>query len=117
MPNTSGSLFINQSAIRAIIVAMTAGKGKLASGSASGERPDNPPLPGGGLAVHIGFSTHGGWLSALIRRVTHARVSHAFIVHHSAAFQAQMVLEASGHGFRAIAWRRFDADNRLIALY
>ncbi|HLU66692.1 MAG TPA: hypothetical protein VKZ63_10475, partial [Kofleriaceae bacterium] len=28
-----------------------------------------------------------------------------------------MVLEASGQGFRVLAWRRFDRENKLIAIY
>lgn len=91
----------------------TGAKGK----AASGHRPDNPELPAEGLGVHVGFSTTGGWLSRIIRRMTGSPVSHSFVVYHSAAFGKDMVLEASGHGFRVMAWRRFDTENKLVAMY
>lgn len=80
---------------------------------------DNPPLSdtGSGLAVHVGFSTTGGWLSRGIRRVTRSRVSHCIVVYRCEMFGQEMVLEASGSGFRLISWRRWDRVNRLIALY
>ena len=92
---------------------MTGAKGKAARGS----RPDNPELPAAGLGVHIGFSTTGGWLSRIIRRITGSPVSHSFVVYHSTAFGKDMVLEASGKGFRVMAWRRFDTENKLVAMY
>ena len=90
---------------------MSGGKGKAA------HRPDNAELPAPGLGVHIGFSTTGGWLSRIIRRMTGSPVSHSFVVYHSAAFGKDMVLEASGHGFRIMSWRRFDKENKLVAMY
>src|SRR5690606_1159112 len=52
-----------------------------------------------------------------IRAVLSARVSHCFVVYHSPVFGKDMVLEASGQGFRVLAWRRFDRENKLIAIY
>jgi len=92
---------------------VTGGKGK----AGRRRRPDNPELPAAGLGVHIGFSTTGGWLSRIIRRVTGSPVSHSFVVYHSAVFGKDMVLEASGHGFRIMAWQRFDTENKLVAMY
>jgi hypothetical protein len=89
----------------------SAGKGKTA------RTPDNPDLPAHGLGVHLGFSTTVGWLSRMIRRITGSPVSHSFVVYHSAAFGRDMVLEASGQGFRVMAWRRFDKENKLVAVY
>ena len=90
---------------------MSGGKGKAA------HRPDNAELPAPGLGVHVGFSTTGGWLSRIIRRMTGSPVSHSFVVYHSAVFGKDMVLEASGHGFRIMSWRRFDKENKLVAMY
>jgi hypothetical protein len=92
---------------------VTGAKGK----PAHGRIPDNPELPAAGLGVHIGFSTTGGWLSRIIRRVTGSPVSHSFVVYHSDTFGKDMVLEASGQGFRVMAWRRFDKENKLVAMY
>lgn len=92
---------------------VTGGKGKAARGA----RPDNPELPATGLGLHVGFSTTGGWLSRIIRRITGSPVSHCFVVYHSSAFGKDMVLEASGQGFRVMSWRRFDKENKLVAIY
>lgn len=84
------------------------------------QRPvSNPPLtsPEIGLGVHVGFSTTGGLLSRIIRFLTGSRISHCIVVHRSDVFAQEMVLEASGHGFRLLSWRRWDKANRLIALY
>jgi hypothetical protein len=70
-----------------------------------------------GFEVHIGFSTTGGPLSRLIRRLTGARVSHCFVVYPCTVFGGEMVLEASGNGFRVMSWRKFDRANRLVAVY
>jgi hypothetical protein len=84
-----------------------------------GTEPNNPPLsdPRAGLVVHVGFSTKGGWLSRGIRFMTRSHVSHCFVVYQCDIFGQEMVLEASGVGFRIISWRRWDRANRLIALY
>jgi|SRR5688572_25271971 hypothetical protein len=81
---------------------------------------DNPPLTSSettGLAVHVGFSTTGGWLSRMIRRLTGSKVSHCIVVYRSDVFGQEMVLEACGNGFRMISWRRWDRANKLVALY
>src|SRR6266545_2827997 len=79
----------------------------------------NPPLSpeDSGLVVHVGFSTTGHLLSRLVRRFTRSRVSHCVVVYKSQVFAQEMVLEASGKGYRIVAWRRWDSSNRLIALY
>src|SRR6185503_7928430 len=89
----------------------------VSGGKGKAGRPDNAELPAAGLGVHIGFSTTGGWLSRIIRRITGSPVSHSFVVYHSAVFGKDMVLEASGHGFRIMAWQRFDKENKLVAMY
>jgi hypothetical protein len=86
-------------------------------GKKRGECRDNAELTAPGMGVHIGFSTTGGWLSRIIRKMTAAPVSHCFLVFHSEAFGKDMVLEASGRGFRMMSWRRFDRGNKLVAMY
>ena len=81
------------------------------------DSPDNAALDAAGIGVHIGFSTTGGVLSRIIRRITGATVSHSFIAYRCATFADDMVLEASGNGFRMLAWRRFDKENKLVAMY
>ena len=79
---------------------------------------DGPALvTADGFPIHIGFSTTSGLLSRLIRWGTGARVSHCFIVYRCGVFGSDMVLEASGSGFRVMAWNKFDRGNRLIAVY
>ncbi len=79
---------------------------------------DGPPLAAiDGFPIHIGFSTTTGLLSRLIRWGTGARVSHCFIVYRCGVFGSDMVLEASGAGFRVMAWNKFDRANKLIAVY
>jgi hypothetical protein len=67
--------------------------------------------------IHIGFSTTSGTLSRLIRWFTNAPISHCFIVYKCGVFGGEMVLEASGSGFRVLAWRTFDRANKLVAVY
>ncbi|HUS64208.1 MAG TPA: hypothetical protein VMZ28_06680 [Kofleriaceae bacterium] len=81
------------------------------------DAPDNAALEAVGLGVHIGFSTTGGLLSRIIRRITSAPVSHSFIAYRCQSFGEDMVLEASGQGFRLMAWKRFDKENKLVAMY
>ena len=81
------------------------------------DAPDNAALEAAGLGVHIGFSTTGGLLSRIIRRITGAPVSHSFLAYRCQSFGEDMVLEASGAGFRLMAWRRFDKENKLVAMY
>lgn len=95
---------------------MIGGMGSAGKGKGAG-RPSNPELPAPGLGVHLGLSTTGSWLSGVIRRITGSPVSHAFLVYKSEAFGKDMVLEASGQGFRVMAWKRFDKQNKLVAMY
>jgi hypothetical protein len=67
--------------------------------------------------VHIGFSTTGGPISRIIRWVTATRASHCFIRYRCGTFGDEMVLEATGAGFRVMSWRRFDRANKLVAIY
>ena len=67
--------------------------------------------------VHVGFSTTGGPISRLIRWVTGVRASHCFIRYRCGTFADDMVLEATGAGFRVCSWRRFDRANKLVAMY
>lgn len=116
MPKTSGSVFINQSAIaRAMILSAPGTMARAAQKPA--DSPDNAALDAAGLGIHVGFSTTGGLLSRIIRRITGAPVSHCFIAYRCATFADDMVLEASGQGFRIMAWRRFDKENKLVAMY
>jgi hypothetical protein len=72
---------------------------------------------GAGFPIHIGFSTTTGVLSRLIRWATGAPVSHCFLVYQCGVFGSEMVLEASGAGFRVMAWNKFERANKLIAVY
>jgi hypothetical protein len=67
--------------------------------------------------IHIGFSTTTGLLSRLIRWFTNAPISHCFIVYKCDVFGGEMVLEATGAGFRVLTWRTFDRANKLVAVY
>ena len=87
------------------------------AGEQVGPAPVVPALDPDLFPVHIGFSTTTGPLSRLIRWATGARVSHCFIVYRCGVFGGDMVLEASGSGFRVMAWNRFDRTNKLIAVY
>ena len=91
----------------------------MTAGSAQTDEPQPPDAIdlAPTFAVHIGFSTTGGLLSRMIRAATGAPVSHCFIIYPSEVFGGPMVLEASGAGFRMIAWRKFDRHNKLVAVY
>jgi hypothetical protein len=68
--------------------------------------------------VLVGFSTPRAWnpLSALIRRMTHSRTSHAWMLVHDPIFERPLVLEAHSTGFRLVSLARFEKDNRIVAL-
>ncbi len=68
--------------------------------------------------VFVGFSTPRLWnpLSALIRAMTHSRVSHTFLLVEDPAFELRLVLEAHSTGFRLVSFTRFVKDNKVIAL-
>jgi len=68
--------------------------------------------------VFIGFSTPRLWnpLSALIRALTHSRVSHTFLLVEDPVFELRLVLEAHSTGFRLVSLTRFVKDNKIVAL-
>jgi hypothetical protein len=90
----------------------------LSGGQPEPDQPATDPVSlASTFAVHIGFSTTKGLLSRMIRAATGAPISHCFIVYPDALFGGEMVLEASGSGFRVMAWRKFDRANKLVAVY
>jgi hypothetical protein len=68
--------------------------------------------------VFVGFSTPRRWnpLSALIRRMTGSRASHAWLLVEDPAFELRLVLEAHSSGFRLVSFTRFVKDNVVVAL-
>jgi hypothetical protein len=74
-------------------------------------------VPVESFEVYVGFSTTGGPLSRLIRWSTGNAASHCFIRYRCGTFCDDMVLEATGAGFRVCSWRRFDRGNKLVAMY
>lgn len=97
---------------------MASGADGLTDSSAAAAEVVAPLVAAGAeFPIKIGFSTTTGPLSRLIRWATGAPVSHCFLVYHCGVFGAEMVLEASGAGFRVMAWSRFEKANKLIAVY
>jgi hypothetical protein len=68
--------------------------------------------------VHVGFSTPRLWnpVSALIRRMTRSRTSHAWLLVEDPLFQLRLVLEAHSTGFRLVSFTRFVRSNKVVAL-
>ena len=58
----------------------------MIAGQKPPDAPDNAALEAPGIGVHIGFSTTGGLLSRIIRRITGAPVSHCFVAYRCATF-------------------------------
>lgn len=71
-----------------------------------------------GRSTLLGFSTPRRFnpVSWLVRRVTGSECSHSFFLYWDDDFQCDMVLEAHEFGFRLITWKRFVANNRIVAL-
>ena len=78
-----------------------------------------PVVPGfdrrGGLGVTIGFSTTGKWMSAAIRWITGAKVSHAWIAYDDYTLGLRMVMQAEAWGFEVRPWKRWRRENKLVA--
>lgn len=69
------------------------------------------------MSVSVGFSyIKGNPLSWLIRVVTKAPCSHAFLVIDDSYFGVPMVLEADITGFSMTAYDRFKRSNTVVAL-
>lgn len=67
--------------------------------------------------VSVGFSTSTHLVSRIIRWFTDAPASHVWLTFNDPVFaDMQMVLEASGRGFRLVPFQTFLLHNRIIAV-
>lgn len=67
--------------------------------------------------ITVGFSTHPGLLSRLIRFVTRSRASHAWIVFDDRHFRVRFVLESTGKGFHLIPFERWGRSNAVVRTF
>lgn len=67
--------------------------------------------------VRVGFSTTNRFFSQIIRALTNAPVSHAFLVYRDVDFDRDMVMEAVGQGFRIVPFDKFQRHNKVVAVF
>lgn len=67
--------------------------------------------------VTIGFSTTNRIASRIIRWVTRAPCSHAWVAFYDSALGMRMVMQAEWWGFEVRPWVRWAHENRLVAEY
>jgi hypothetical protein len=74
---------------------------------------------GTSAAISIGFSKERGFLSWLIRKVTKAPCSHAFLILREdlTVFGKEMVIEASAFGVRMTSRERFTQRNTIVGVW
>ena len=65
--------------------------------------------------ITIGFSTTNKLASKIIRFVTRAPCSHAWLAYYDATLQSRMVMQAEAWGFEVRPWARWIRQNILIA--
>ena len=68
-------------------------------------------------SVWVGFSTTRKWQSAVIRWITRAPASHAWISFWDETLRQRLVLEAETVGYRAILWDRWVRKNKLVKAF
>lgn len=67
--------------------------------------------------MKIGFSTTNNWVSKIIRKMTHSKVSHAWIYFDNDSFFGfPLVLESTTEGFRIIPYEQFKKANIVVTL-
>jgi hypothetical protein len=69
------------------------------------------------MLASAGFSQDSSLISRIIRKLTGAPCSHAFLIVAVAEFGREMVLEASAFGIRMISLERFLSRNTLVARF
>jgi len=67
------------------------------------------------LNITIGFSTTNKWISRIIRWVTRAPCSHAWIAYDDDALGQRMVLQAELWGYEVRPWHRWKRQNIWVA--
>lgn len=68
--------------------------------------------------VFVGFSTPRSWnpVSALIRKMMKANLSHTWLLVEDPLFELRLVLEAHSTGFRLISFAEFVKENKVVKL-
>jgi len=69
----------------------------------------------GPIDITIGFSTTNKFMSRVIRFVTRAPCSHAWISFYDATLGMKMVMQAEWWGFELRPWKRWQKENTLVA--
>lgn len=69
------------------------------------------------LDVSVGFSTTNKISSRIIRWLTHAPCSHAWVAFYDETLEMRMVLQAEWWGFELRPWARWVKENILVAEY
>jgi len=67
------------------------------------------------IAITVGFSTTGKFMSRVIRWVTGARCSHAWISFYDETLEMKMVMQAEWWGYEIRPWHRWISENILVA--
>lgn len=67
------------------------------------------------VGVTVGFSTTRKLASRVIRWVTRAPCSHAWIAFHDATLETRLVMQAEAWGFEVRPWARWRRENLLVA--
>jgi len=65
--------------------------------------------------ITIGFSTTGKFMSRVIRFVTGAKCSHAWISFYDETLGSKMVMQAEWWGYEIRPWHRWLSENILVA--
>jgi len=69
------------------------------------------------VSITVGFSTHGGLLSWLIRKATRSPASHAWILYDDPTFGERMVLESTALGFHLSPFDGWSHHNRVVEVF
>ena len=69
----------------------------------------------GPIDITVGFSTTNKFMSRVIRFITQAKCSHAWISFYDATLGMKMVMQAEWWGFEVRPWKRWQKENTLVA--
>ena len=69
------------------------------------------------MAINVCLSTTDSVISRVIRWVTRATVSHAFITFRDDTLNQVFVMEANGRGFMLVPWKKWVRKNRMVVRY
>lgn len=78
--------------------------------STTGARP-----PSSISNITVGFSTTNKWMSAVIRWLTRAPCSHAWLAFDDKTLGMRLVMQAEAWGFEVRTWERWKRENKLVA--